>query len=55
MPEPEGPTIAVDSPAFILNETLFKIFLYSSAAVGYLNETFLNPIDLSILKELIAS
>lgn len=37
-----------------MNETLFKIFLYSSAAVGYLNETFLNSIDLLISNETIA-
>jgi len=45
-PNPEGPTIAVDSAALILKLILSKVFLYSGAAVGYLKETSLNSISL---------
>jgi hypothetical protein len=49
-PKPEGPTIAVDSPALILKLTFVNIFLCSFYAVGYLNETFLNSIEFERVK-----
>jgi len=39
LPRPEGPTIAVDSPAGIENDKLVKRNFCSFKAVGYLNET----------------
>lgn len=44
-PCPDGPTIAVDSPALILKLTFSNKYLYSFGAVGYLKVTFLNPIE----------
>jgi hypothetical protein len=40
LPRPEGPTIAVDSPAGIENDKSVKRNLYSVKIFGYLNETF---------------
>ena len=39
LPRPDGPTIAVDSPAGIENDRLVKRNFYSFRTVGYLNET----------------
>lgn len=39
LPNPEGPTIAVDWPAGILKVTLVKVLGYSIGAVGYLKDT----------------
>ena len=43
-PNPDGPTIAVDSPALMVKLTELNMFLISGGAVGYLNETSLNVI-----------
>ena len=42
LPEPEGPTMAVESPAFSLKLAPCKIGLCSGDAVGYLKVTFSN-------------
>jgi hypothetical protein len=39
LPRPEGPTIAVDSPAGIEKDKSVKRNFFSSKTVGYLNET----------------
>ena len=45
LPEPEGPTIAVDYPAFILKDAFSSTGLNSSGAVGYLNVIFSKDIS----------
>jgi hypothetical protein len=45
-PEPDGPTIAVVSPAGIENEAFSSTGLNSFGEVGYLNVTLLNLIAL---------
>ncbi len=45
LPRPEGPTIAVDSPAGIEKDKSVKRNFFSSKTVGYLNETLWNLID----------
>ena len=45
LPKPEGPTIAVDSPAGIVKDRSLKVNFYSFGTVGYLNDTFEKFID----------
>jgi hypothetical protein len=42
LPDPEGPTIAVVSPALILKLIPSRTFLTFSGAVGYLKVTLVN-------------
>ena len=46
LPEPEGPTIAVVSPALIEKDASSRTGLNSAGYVGYLKVTFLKSIDL---------
>ena len=46
LPEPEGPTMAVVSPALIEKVAFSSTGLNSGGYVGYLNVTFLKSIDL---------
>ena len=46
LPEPDGPTIAVVSPAFIEKVAFSSTGLNSGGDVGYLNVTLLKSIDL---------
>lgn len=46
LPEPDGPTIAVVSPALIEKLASSKTGLNSGGCVGYLKVTFLKSIDL---------
>jgi hypothetical protein len=50
LPDPEGPTMAVDSPALMLNVTPSNVLLAFSIAVGYLNITFSKLIPFLISK-----
>ena len=50
-PEPEGPTIAVVSPAFIWKETLLNVLFKFSLAVGYLKTRSLKYIAFFNSKE----
>ena len=43
-PDPDGPTIAVEDPTFILKVEFYRTFLICSKAVGYLKVTFSNLI-----------
>lgn len=47
LPEPEGPTIAVVSPAFIENDAFSRTGLNSTGAVGYLKVTLTKSIYVS--------
>jgi hypothetical protein len=49
-PDPEGPTMAVDSPALMLNVTPSNVLLAFSRAVGYLKITFSKLIPFLISK-----
>jgi hypothetical protein len=49
-PDPEGPTIAVVEPAFILKFAFSSTFCILSLAVGYLKVTSLKVMDLSSSK-----
>ena len=44
LPEPDGPTIAVVSPALIEKLAFSRTGFYSGSEVGYLNVTFVNLI-----------
>jgi hypothetical protein len=50
LPDPEGPTMAVDSPALMLKVTPSNVLLAFSRAVGYLNITFSKLIPFLISK-----
>lgn len=45
LPEPDGPTIAVVDPAFILKEAFSRTGLCSGSAVGYLKVTLSKEIS----------
>jgi hypothetical protein len=49
LPEPDGPTMAVEVPALILKLTPYKVSGYVSGDVGYLNLTFSKTIPSSKL------